>query len=579
MTSLEKSLHSIGVLDLRSGRQLSSEHAAMLDEIAEELRKPYVKLISDVSSNHESSLDWWVTSFAVRNTYTCKLFERLCKIALINRAFSESEIDCVLVDDPLIAKEVEETIPGNLNVVCTQSLWHWYVRVLMRLSHRFLTLAKNFSVRILFSAITRSNRQSLPSEFEAVIETVVYDNSLRGSLFYDRHFPGLLDGLKVSEQQKCSWLPYYYGITNYSKLFVDLRANKGNFLVPEDFLKLSDYFYALFSFTRTPYRFPNFDFMGSDVSSLMRNSFVENLVSHGSSEALLRYRLIRRMSEHGIRVKKVIDWYENQEIDHGTIAAWKKYYPRTKIVGYKGFLASRFYLCDKPIALEVSHGFVPHEIAVLGSLLVETEKEFCKELSVIVAPAYRFSLPPVSMSVQSRDTRFSVLVTLPLKTEESSRILSLVKSLLDGTNSGDVKSWDFIVKRHPASKVSFASLEELLERDNVMSANDPLSSLMNRTRVLISSASTTCVEAIVSGMPVAVISSNTGVTHNPIPLEMRKKFSMVCANAKDLFVFLEGIRNLSKSEQNLLVAAGREYRDGIFSSPSTLKSKALLGLS
>ena len=71
-------------------------------------------------------------------------------------------------------------------------------------------------------------------------------------IFKDRHYPGLLDHTTESEKSSIFILPYYYGIRNYFKLFKKLKKTNTNFLIPESFLKFSDYFYAFTSFLRLP---------------------------------------------------------------------------------------------------------------------------------------------------------------------------------------------------------------------------------------------------------------------------------------------------------------------------------------
>ena len=84
----------------------------------------------------------------------------------------------------------------------------------------------------------------------------------------------------------------------------------------------------------------------------MKEAYLEHFSNSSSIEALLRFRLVMRLSEAEVKVHRVIEWFENQEIDHGIIVGWRTFYSTTHIVGYQGFFASRNYLCMFPLSLE-----------------------------------------------------------------------------------------------------------------------------------------------------------------------------------------------------------------------------------
>ena len=115
---------------------------------------------------------------------------------------------------------------------------------------------------------------------------------------------------------------------------------------------------------------PDWEFLGLRAGTLLREAYAEAYAGSGSIEGLLRYRFARRLKEAGVKLKRIVEWFENQEIDHGAVSGWLTFHPDTKVVGYQGFLASNNYLCMFPLEVERALGLLPHVVGVMGPALV-----------------------------------------------------------------------------------------------------------------------------------------------------------------------------------------------------------------
>ena len=88
--------------------------------------------------------------------------------------------------------------------------------------------------------------------------------------------------------------------------------------------------------------------------------------------------------------KKVIDWFENTTVDKGWNYGFRKFYPKTTVLGYQNFTLYRQFMCLHPSKAEYSYKVIPNKIIVIGKAYKKARKEFCKEIKVSVGPALRF---------------------------------------------------------------------------------------------------------------------------------------------------------------------------------------------
>ena len=94
---------------------------------------------------------------------------------------------------------------------------------------------------------------------------------------------------------------------------------------------------------------------------------------------------------------------------------------------------------------------------------------------------------------------------------------------------------DAVVKVHPTcSKNDILKLVPELSSKNISFSNKSIPELLKLTSVVISSASSVCIEAIALGIPVAMLGSRSGVTMNPVPVGVSKKVCTVFFKPKDL---------------------------------------------
>ena len=66
------------------------------------------------------------------------------------------------------------------------------------------------------------------------------------------------------------------------------------------------------------------------------------------------YLFFKNLKSSDIKLKKTINWFENQSSDRGWNLGVRKFFPKVKNFGYQGFTYLPQYMCLSPSSNEIS---------------------------------------------------------------------------------------------------------------------------------------------------------------------------------------------------------------------------------
>ena len=534
------------VLDLSSNSILPKEFLSILDDIADEIRPNYVNFISDLNLKYKNDIDWILTDLSSRNTPNCPLFENICKLELIKRLSSNNQINEVITNCPFFYKSIVKNLNNKLIIIDESKIIVTFFKILKNNLKKLVVLFYSYLSRFLISKIVRiktllGNKRSI-----IILESIIYENSFNNFVFKDRHYPGLLENTTETEKSTIFILPYYYGIWDFFKLFKKLKKTKTNFLIPENFLKFSDYYYAFFSFFRLGRKIKkikNIKFNTIDVTDLVLDSYYKNIISIGSCEGIIRNRLIKRLKSKGVKIKKFIQWFENQPINKGTIISLKTHYPNTKITGHIGIFTSPNVIGLYPSKQELDCDLLPDEIAVIGKNLASLIKVYCPDLKTLLSPAFRFQDLLIPKSSNRLSKKFTILIILPIFKIDYTMILNLF-----GLVNTQISDYNLLIKTHPGSNHNFVS--KILSDNNLIDyvTNKNIQDALASSNLVITSASSSALESVFSGKPTLLISNGSSVLKNPIPSNISSNLYSVCYNLDDIVNKIKYFMSLSNQQ-------------------------------
>jgi hypothetical protein len=565
------------MLDLSGAAALAATHRNWLNEIAVSSERPFNDLVQRLGAPHAQDIDWWVTPIASRNIFASALFLRCCRFLLAIRVVETgSPLRGIVVETPGFAAALRKALARRnhpVPVMPRHGAARFRATLLAGMGYRMAAALFHAAGQAIYSRLTRGSAPP-PSGPITLIDTFAYRDSF-DSEYRDRHYPGLIEQLTESERRDVYFLPSYYKVKGYRRFFRALRASTANLMVKEDYLRAADYAYALTHPLRSlRFKVQACPFENDDVAPIVNEALAESFASSGTIEGLLRYRLAQRLRDSGPSIRLLVDWFENQEIDHGSNAGFRRYLPETPVVGYQGFVVSRHYLSTFPTSDEMRLKLTPHRMAVTGPGLVERAQAFCPGMPVEVAPAFRFAGLWRGKAPRINSNEFRILVALPLMPQESVEILALMADAASefaaAGHVGDGRAWRVRVKTHPSFASSLPGNFERVEGD--------FDDLVGDCDVLVGSASSVCVQALAHGVPVVVLGATRGITLNPIPEDFERDMWSVCYTAAELVTALQRFAQRDAATIERYRASGLALRDRLFSPVTRESVLRFLGL-
>ena len=551
-------------LHFAADAKINPEYSVLFNQIAVDIRKPFIDITESISRQNKDSLDWWVSSPVSRNTLASPLFHYCCCIALLQELIRKEEpIPEIITDSRAFKKIIEDYLTKqrvNIRVTLARLPVKQRLKELVRPIYTIFGLPMKHLLLFFVAKLTRSLRKPLPSEPLTLIDTFI----MSGYIEKDRYYPGVLDSLSEEEKQRVWFVPHLYGFKPWQFLQVVKRLRKAdrNFILKDDFLKFGDY-WCLWQHLFRVYKLqikPSF-FCEVDISPLVREELRGFRNISSSYVPLLNYRFTKRLKEAGVKLRLVIDWFENQNIDRGWNAGFRRFFPDVKTMGYQGFIVSAHYLCMYSTEEEKDNRVIPHKVAVIGKGIAQSARRFCSDLDVCVAPAFRFQHVWQERKYFPAVNGHTVLVALPIMINEA---VYLLKLLAHAANE-KVDNIRFWIKPHPTasqSQIQGAFGFGWPERFEFVGGD--FNDCVEKSNLLISSASSACMETLAKGIPVIVVGNKSGLTHNPIPETITEDIWRLCYTSQEITGVIQFYQNRSAEKIKEYEEIGKRIREEYF---------------
>lgn len=526
------------------------------EKIAWQIRGAYIELITTLGQHRRGDVDWWVTSLASRNTYICPLYLRLCKLMLVFDLHEKGRLpDEVVTDSTALAGIIKQHLGGALKVTLVRNKG-MFAKSLDYCS-RYAAAFYHATFQYLCSLMWLKKRK-LPADGAILVDIFISSDNMIENKIDDRYYPGMTEVLEESQRKNFFYTPTHYKVKNYPAHFRKLNRCRDRFLLKEDVLTLADYLYALMHPLRLRRPAGKVGFFGIDIGNLVREALSETISNSGSIEGLLRYRFARRLKKLDFRPGKIIEWFENQEVDHGAIAGWRKFFPELEVVGYQGFLSSPHYFSSIPIEQEQEYQLLPTRIVVIGENSVDSVKEFAPNLEVKTGPAFRFSSLWNEIEITRDREGFNILAALPIHFRESSKIIDMLAGAIK-INRG-LSSVIIFVKPHPTWKA--VDVRRLLsgrefEYELLSSSFDDALAVSD---LIVSAASSVCAYAIARAVPCVVVGTPGSLLENSIHKDVDSRLWKICYLAEELADAVEYYTAYGPEQKDELRIAAEAFR-------------------
>jgi hypothetical protein len=254
-------------------------------------------------------------------------------------------------------------------------------------------------------------------------------------------------------------------------------------------------------------------FRGYNINKLLISEARKDIFSPSLAMSICKFKFIKNLRTAKVEICQAVDWHENQAIDKALNLGFHKYYSGVIVKGYQGYVSPPYEAHKVPKSFELENSTLPNQLYVISEDYKKTVLDSCPGLDVRVASAFRFAYLYDINRKKSVSGIPTILIALPMDIDESTNILNTCSQLHSLVNT----KISILVKHHPTHEShTFAKRVPAFRNDAFIPTNNSMFDLLGSISLLISSASSVCVEATSLGIPVAIHGNRHGVTMNPV---------------------------------------------------------------
>ena len=568
-------------LDLSGNSDLAKDDCVALNRIAKSIRPLIVNVIDKLTALNHQNIYWLVSPLASKNPFSSNFALQCARIVLFKEiadANPDKHFDVIV--DSLAVRKILISISREKRISLRVRLAYFQLMKAL-----FITPLKNFlsaiyqqiAQAVLIKLFTKKyEKYDLDHNF-TVVTTFLYQDSFDSGSFRDKHFPYMDAYIKSNELRDLKYFPTFYKIKNYYRIAKYIRKNNDAMLFKEYYLRFEDYIFSfgcICGFSK--FNFPS--------SIKLGNICISDLVAEEASkfrsstiEAVLKYKAISRMREYGIQIKRLLLWFEGQDLDRAILSAFRECFPNSETVGYVGYVPSTQYLCMYPTEVEWNLKLTPKKLMVMGSGHINLFKDYCQSIDVHLAPALRYQFQETVKSGKDKDEgALIVFIALPIIKKSAKDIINRLAEVLSKYSLSKVfdKEVIFYIKAHPSNEnfetIKFDVLDDGVK---VLFSKEPFGLLADKARVVVSVASSACLEALAYGCSVIVMADLKGITYETIPQEIPPSSWETVFSAREFYDALVRFLKVNLDEKQNAINVRRLY----FNVPNTENVRALLG--
>ncbi len=561
------------ILDLTFNTPINQKFKKRFEKIIQDSVVDFHKIVDDISKKNLNNIDWWVSSVSSRNTLHSPFF------------YYFSSINFLLSLNDKDKQSISLIYTDNIHMLRIYTYILSDKKIKIKLKRNFLLKKISIHIKNYFEL----SRQIFYRLFQYLLANFIFYKTYN---FYNKniniidkyYFPEFLDKERyyngifdfLSEEQiqntyfvstivmfKTHKIPYVY----------KTLIKKNNLIIKEHFLNYRDYIFALMYHKRIKsININNILYKKIDLTKLIRfELFQTNLSLFASVEALLNYKFFYNLKLLKLKIDTSLDWFENQIVDRGWNLGLNKNYKKAKSFGYLGFipkdmLLSEMYVTEYEYKAEV----IPKKLFVIGTNLIKDRKKFCKNYEVDVAPAFRFQ--NLFKVKHKKISKKSLCIILPVILEDSIELLDTFEKINKNINN---KKIDIFIKPHPTlNKIMKEKLNSLNFKYSII--NNNIYDYMISSSLVITGASSICMETISLGVPLAIIKFNRNFQFIPIPSDVDSNLWKLCENTEDLLSYINKSLNSNSQNDKKRISNAKEIMNKYFEKPTYNSVKKII---
>ena len=467
------------------------------------------------------NMNSWVLTPLHRNPFGNNVFLHLVWIAFLRVRMEEHATLVVVTDSLGLFKTLNTIFTVEKSVTTMNFYWFYrtYVAVLFHMTIIGINEIRNILLRMLLSRMILTKKYILHGvDSKVIIDTYLYDSDISASGCYSSpYMPGLTDWFK-SQRIPVAILPTLYGVklSGLIDLYKRMVNSKNIFLPFERLISWGDVFFGLSKVIY--YLFIQNDTEDCDIAGdskdLIYYSRYQSVVN--GFQSLLFGVVPKRLLLLGYSPELLIDWFENQSMDRSLAINMAEYFPLVKHIAFRPYIACEMHTNLYTTKRQHAYGICPNETWVSGIAMVDILRCTDKDAIYKIMPALRYQHLWDSINQNVREpVDIKLLVLLPHSLSES---MSILECIFDC--GSDIHEYGIIeIKAHRNTPVTI--IKELANKrwdtfHNVKWTADAVSGLLKSSSLVITSGTSTALEAACYGKLVVIVGQKAGFSMNPM---------------------------------------------------------------
>ena len=448
-------------------------------ELSIKHRKNFVDWIGKISDNFTDDYLWWIKLPSSRDPYKSDLFKNIIIILILKNNKLLNKIDTIVFENELILKAIQKDNKISLKKI----------RIKFKKKRYFYNLLKSiiFSFVNFFIIKMITKKNFFFNKDYVLINTIINTKNEN----QDYVFPGLDKILNKKKKKHVLFVPSFLVHGKFLNIYKNIKKlSKQRYIFIENWISYYDFFGYLFKHlfsNRLNENKNKFEkFFSCDCSLLIASDFNSKVDFYSEFQSILRIKFIEKLSKQDLKVIKTISRFENQSIDRSWFYGFRNFFPKTKNLGFQGFLYYPQLVNQSPTFYENKAKVIPDLLLVPNNSIFRHRKEFFKKINLKIGPSFKnHDLKRNKRNKKNNKFTFALCGIYSL---DKNIILWLVFSLQRNKN---IK---VIVKPHPIlpiHKLIALIPEHLLSRITI--SNDSVTNLLKKTQFLISSGPTSII--------------------------------------------------------------------------------------
>lgn len=493
--------------------------SGIFHETFQEIKLPIIELTSTINRKYHS-FEWWGSQVASRNSASTPLLLNITFLFSAKKIFVKAHENLIFILKSRALSDCIsiEAIKNRYQVVSYWSIFNRYTKTL-KLWFYYSAQIIYFLRQILQSrktAFTLSQpllqKKSWAIKRIIIRSWVTKSNFDKSGNFTDRNFGRLPSWLR-SKNYEVWILPMFFNLSMKIKnVYELLKKQDTSYLIPDCFLKYSDYLTVLLNSYRVlRIKIENIEINKTNIAPI----FNEVLRDCGFDPFLallnLSSLLIKRLKEKNFEVDRFYYAFESNAPEKQFILSCRKYFPNSEIIGYQHTTFFSNQLAYHLGSNEKEYHPLPSKIICSGPLYVELHKKagFPPEI-LVTGPSLRFEIPNTYIIEKRNFLGQKKILLLPLTFSYDLAIDLFVKlnQILK-----DLQDYRILIRCHPfLSKKRLIYYLGRIGMNNYEFADEGIiQDWLSQTYAVISNGgSITILEAISMGTPaIRVIPDNT----------------------------------------------------------------------